>query len=57
MLESVRAIETQVQLALYTAGNAIAKTGAVRMLALPHAITAGDWLYINRKTLLQVSQK
>ena len=31
---------------LYTAGSAVALTGAVRVLLLPHAVTAGTSLYI-----------
>ena len=45
MLERERAIETK--LALYTAGSAIALTGAVCMLVLPHAVTS---CASNRKT-------
>ena len=49
MLESARVI--QLKLALYTAGRAIASTGAGRMLALPHAVTAGASLYIEQENL------
>ena len=44
-----RAIETQ---ALYTAGSAIALTGAIRMLVLPHGVTAGASLYIEQEYLI-----
>ena len=40
------------RLALYTAGSAIALTGAVRMLVLPHAVTAGASLYIEQEYLI-----
>ena len=39
----------QLKLALYTAGSAIALTGAVRTLVLPHAVTAGASLYIEQE--------
>ena len=34
------------------AGSAIALTGAVRMLVLPHAVTAGASLYIEQEYLI-----
>ena len=37
------------QVARYNAGSAIALTGAVRMLVLPHAVTAGASLYIEQE--------
>ena len=40
------------RLALYTAGSAIALTGAVPMLVLPHAGTAGASLYIEQEYLI-----
>ena len=40
------------RLALYTAGSAIALTGAVRMLVLSHAVTAGASLYIEQEYLI-----
>ena len=40
------------KLALYTAGSAIALTGAVPMLVLPHAVTAGALLYIEQEYLI-----
>ena len=51
-----RMLERHVQLALYTAGSAIALTGAVPMLVLPHAVTAGVSLYIEQEYLMRVSQ-
>ena len=33
-------------------GSAIALTGAVRMLVLPHAVTAGALLYIKQEYLI-----
>ena len=36
----------------YTAGSAIALTGAVRMLVLPHAVTSGASLYIEQEKLI-----
>ena len=39
----------RLKLALYTAGSTIALTGAVRMLVLPHAVTAGASLYIEQE--------
>ena len=50
MLESTRAIETQV--GSLHCGSAIARTGAVRMLALPHAVTAYASLYIEQENLI-----
>ena len=47
-----RAIETQGWLCTYTAGSAIALTGAVSMLVLPHAVTAGASLYIEQEYLI-----
>ena len=45
----------RLKLALYTAGSAIALTGAVRMLVLPHAVTAGAAsLYIEREYLIEI---
>ena len=41
----------KLKLALYTAGSAIALTGTVRMLVLPHAVTAGASLYIEQENL------
>ena len=40
------------KLALYTAGSAIALTGAVRMLVLPHAVPSGASLYIEQENLI-----
>ena len=40
------------QSALYTAGSAIALTGAVPMLVLPHAVTTGASLYIEQEYLI-----
>ena len=37
---------------MYTAGSAIALTGAVSMLLLPHAVTAGASLYIEQEYLI-----
>ena len=37
---------------MYTAGSAIALTRAVRMLVLPHAVTAGASLYIEQEYLI-----
>ena len=42
----------KLKFALYTAGSAIALTGAVRMLLLPHAVTAGALLYIEQDNLI-----
>ena len=42
----------KLKLALYTAGSAIALTGAVRVLLLPHAVTAGALLYIEQEYLI-----
>ena len=53
MLES--ALLLKLKLALYTAGSAIALTGAVRMLVLPHAVMAGASLYIEQKNLIRGS--
>ena len=47
MLE--RHLRLKLRLALYTAGSAIALTGAVRMLVLPHAVIAGASLYIEQE--------
>ena len=44
-----RAIEIQGWLCT---GSAIALTGAVRMLVLPHAVTAGALLYIEQEYLI-----
>ena len=41
-----------IRLALYTAGSAIALTGAVPMLVLPRAVTAGALLYIEQEYLI-----
>ena len=42
-------IASQVALYSYTAGSAIALTGTVRMLVLPHAVTSGASLYIEQE--------
>ena len=47
MLERARAIETQVG-----SVHAIALTGTVPMLALPHAVTTGALLYIEQENLI-----
>ena len=36
----------------YTAASAIALTGAVPVLVLPHAVTAGGLLYIEQEYLI-----
>ena len=38
--------------ALYAAGSATALTGAVPMLVMPHAVTAGASLYIEQEYLI-----
>ena len=50
MLE--RHVPLKLKLALYTAGIAIALTGAVCMHVLPHAVTAGASLYIEQEYLI-----
>ena len=47
ILESARAIKTKVG-----SGSAIALTGGVCMLLLPHAVTAGALLYIEQENLI-----
>ena len=42
----------KLKLALYTAGSAIALTGAVRMLVLPHVVIACASLYIEQENLI-----
>ena len=45
-------VPLKLNLALYTAGSAIALNGAVSMLVLPHAVTAGASLYIEEENLI-----
>ena len=47
-----RAIIKNSRLALYTAGSAMALTGAVPMLVLLHAVTSGASLYIEQEYLI-----
>ena len=47
-----RMLELKVGSVLYTAGSAIALTGAVRKPVLPHAVTAGASLYIEQEYLI-----
>ena len=42
----------KLKLVLYTAESAIALTGAVRVLLLPRAVTAGALLYIEQENLI-----
>ena len=50
MLECARVLK--LKLAPYTAGSALVKTGAVRMLLLSHAVTSGASLYIEQENLI-----